>query len=53
MLEIILHVDAPPGAEQGAKEAVAMALEHLGGVRVVSVEEIRGMEQMSLWKGRG
>lgn len=37
MWTIIVKVDAPEGDVQGIKEAAAMALEALGGVRVVSV----------------
>lgn len=52
MLEITLHVKAQAGNELGVKEAVAMALEKLGGVQVVCVREIRDTEQMSLWRER-
>ena len=37
MLTITIQVDRPPGQAIGAKEQVAMALEHIGDVRVVSV----------------
>lgn len=36
---IIVQVDAPPGQAIGIKEAVAMHLEPLGGVQVISVME--------------
>lgn len=39
MLTIVVQVDAPPGQAIGIKEAVAMRLEPLGGVRVISVME--------------
>lgn len=41
MLTIIVQVDRPPGQAIGVKEQVAMALEHIGDVRVVSVTETR------------
>lgn len=39
MLTIVTQVDRPAGQAIGIKEQVAMALEHLGDVRVVSVTE--------------
>lgn len=39
MLKIMIEVDCPPGQAIGVKEQVAMALEHIGDVRVVSVTE--------------
>lgn len=39
MLRIICEVDRPAGQAIGVKEQVAMALEHIGDVRVVSVAE--------------
>lgn len=41
MLTIVLQVDRPPGQAIGIKEQVAMALECIGDVRVVSVTEER------------
>lgn len=39
MLTIICQVDRPAGQAIGIKEQVAMALESIGDVRVVSVTE--------------
>lgn len=39
MLTIVVRVDASPGQAIGIKEAVAMRLEPLGGVQVVSITE--------------
>lgn len=39
MLTITVQVDRPAGQAIGIKEQVAMALEHIGDVRVVSVAE--------------
>lgn len=39
MLTIVLQVDRPAGQAIGVKEQVAMALEQIGDVRVVSVTE--------------
>lgn len=39
MLTIVTEVDRPAGQAIGIKEQVAMALEHIGDVRVVSVKE--------------
>lgn len=39
MLDIHLQVDRPAGQAIGVKEQVAMALEQIGDVRVVSVTE--------------
>lgn len=39
MLTIVCQVDRPAGQAIGVKEQVAMALEHIGDVRVVSVTE--------------
>lgn len=39
MLTIIIQVDRPPGQAIGIKEQLAMALESIGDVRVVSVTE--------------
>lgn len=41
MLTIVVEVDRPPGQSIGVKEQLAMALEHIGDVRVVSVTEAR------------
>ena len=39
MLTITLQVGAPPSQEIGVKEDIAMRLEPLGDVRVVSISE--------------
>lgn len=39
MLTIVIRVDRPPGQAIGIKEDIAMRLEPLGDVRVVSVTE--------------
>lgn len=39
MLTIVLQVGAPPGQAIGVKEDIAMRLEPLGDVRVVSITE--------------
>lgn len=39
MLTIIVQVNAPPGHAIGVKEDIAMRLEVLGDVRVISVTE--------------
>lgn len=39
MLNVFIQVDRPAGQAIGVKEQVAMALEHIGDVRVVSVTE--------------
>ena len=39
MLTITIQVNAPQGAEQSVKEALAMWLERFGDARVVSVTE--------------
>lgn len=39
MLTIIIQVDRPVGQAIGIKEQLAMELEHIGDVRVVSVTE--------------
>ena len=39
MLKVLLEIDRPTGQAIGVKEQVAMALEHIGDVRVVSVTE--------------
>lgn len=39
MLTIVCQVDRPPGQAIGVKEQIAMALEGIGDVRVVSVTE--------------
>lgn len=39
MLDIHLEIDRPAGQAIGIKEQLAMALEHIGDVRVVSVTE--------------
>lgn len=41
MLTITIKVDRPPGQAIGIKEQLAMALEHIGDARVVSVTETR------------
>lgn len=41
MLTIVVQVDRPAGQAIGVKEQVAMALEHIGDIRVVSVTETR------------
>lgn len=47
MLTIVLQVNRPAGQAIGVKEQVAMALEHIGDVRVVSVKETHP-EQMKI-----
>lgn len=47
MLTIIIYVDRPTGQAIGVKEQVAMALEQIGDVRVISVTEITP-EQMKI-----
>lgn len=47
MLIITVQVERPPGQAIGVKEQVAMALEHIGDVRVVSVTET-GPEQIRI-----
>ena len=47
MLTIMVRVDRPPGQAIGIKEDIAMRLEPLGDVRVVSVTE-SGPEQMKM-----
>lgn len=47
MLTIVVQVDRPAGQAIGVKEQVAMALEHIGDVRVVSVTEVLP-EQMKI-----
>lgn len=39
MLTIVVQVDRPPGQAIGIKEEIAMLLEPLGDVRIISVEE--------------
>lgn len=39
MLTIVVQVDRPSGQAIGVKEQVAMALEQIGDVRVVSVTD--------------
>lgn len=39
MLTVVLQVGAPPGQEIGIKEDIAMRLEPIGIVRVVSITE--------------
>ena len=39
MLTVIVQVNAPPGHAIGVKEDIAMRLEALGDVRVISVSE--------------
>lgn len=39
MLTVVAQVDAPPGHAIGVKEDIAMRLEALGDVRVISVSE--------------
>lgn len=38
MLTIVVQVDRPPGQAIGIKEEIAMLLEPLGDVRIISVE---------------
>ena len=47
MLTITIQVNAPQGAAQGVKEALAMWLERYGDARVASVTEDKP-EQMML-----
>lgn len=47
MLTIVLQVNRPAGQAIGVKEQVAMALEQIGEVRVVSVTETHP-EQMKI-----
>ena len=49
MIRLVIDLDAC-GTTQGTKEAVAMALEHLGDVRVVSVQAVQ--EQMTIKEAR-
>lgn len=52
MYYIVLQVDAPPGSERGVKEILAMDMERLGGVRVVSITETKPtQEQMTFLQG--
>ena len=39
MLTVIAQVNAPPGHAIGVKEDIAMRLEELGDVRVISITE--------------
>ena len=48
MLILTIEIDCPADLQQGTKEAVAMALEHLGRVRVVDVKETQP-EQISMF----
>lgn len=41
MLRIVCEIDRPAGQAIGVKEQVAMGMEHIGDVRVVSVTETR------------
>jgi len=45
---IILQVNAPMGAAQGFKEAIAMDLEKYGCVKVLEVREDNRAEQMRI-----
>ena len=47
MIEMVIQVDAPPGAEHAVKEALAMYLEYFGDTRVISIKEIQP-EQMQM-----
>lgn len=47
MVKVLLEIDRPSGQAIGVKEQVAMALEQIGDVQVVSVTEI-GPEQMKI-----
>lgn len=44
-MKVLLEIDRPAGQAIGVKEQVEMALEQIGGVRVVSVTEMQP-EQM-------
>ena len=46
-MRVVCDVNAWAGQSIGVKEQVAMALEHIGDVRVVSVEAL-GEEQMRI-----
>ncbi len=48
MLTVTVEIDAPAELGQGAKEAVAMRLEGLGGVRVLEVRETDGQMRMNM-----
>ena len=52
MLIVTIQVNAPPGAAECVKEILGMALEQLGGARVVSIRE-KLPEQMTLNLGQG
>ena len=47
MLRIVVDIDCPACDAQGAKEAVAMALERIGNCRVVAVQETKN-EQLRM-----
>lgn len=51
MLEIIVHVNSPPGRAFGIKEQIAMDLECFGDVRVVSVKELTSEQPQQLQMG--
>ncbi len=40
MLKIVIHADIPDSQIIGVKELIAQTLEHLGNMRVVSVEKM-------------
>lgn len=49
MLTITIQVNAPAFGSLGVKEAIAMALEQFGDVKVISIrEESPRMEQMRM-----
>lgn len=52
MLDIHLEIDRPAGQAIGIKEQLAMALEHIGDVRVVSVTETHP-EQLRIGENNG
>lgn len=47
MIVVTVEVDGVDGEPIAAKEAVAMALEHLGGVRVREVRVIGAQQRLS------
>ena len=53
MLIVTIQVNAPPGAAEGVKEILGMALEQLGDARVVSIrEKLPEQMTMDLYPGR-
>lgn len=51
MLTITVQIDAPPGAAQGAKEVLAMAMERVGITRVIEVrEDVPQQQTIAGWR---